>query len=264
MWMYHVTNQNVQDDARKPNWDKIEPCGIANDETYDGDLLGLPLASFTTTLILLLSHSTVVDFPKQSPYPRSAEERSSHHRVKVKFNINDYHIFWMNSHTTGTSGVTQIQLLCIRKNDREELEDKIYKTLLQYYKDKELTTEQLEEYFPDGQANVYDSQNEPFFVNVHFVCAIDIHNGEWDTVRKMGTGTGELHHSPSINRNDRCSLWCMKQHVKGLNDAIGNLTTCYGIKKFGEIVTALKSEFDSTFPSLLAQLDINAPNNDAN
>lgn len=262
--MYHVTN--VQDNARKPNWDKIKPYSIANDETYDGDLLGLPLASFTTTLT---SYQGSNSLPTISPYPRSAEVGSSHHRVKVQFNMNDYYIFWMNSHKTGTSGVTQIQLLCIRKNNREELENKIYETLLQYYKDKELTTEQLEGYFPNGQANVYDSKNKTF-VNVHFVCAIDIRDGQWDTVERGRFRTGELHHSPSINCNDFCLLWCMKQQVIALiNDEIGKLTTPLTEEKSEEIVRYLKLELNSALdnkllPSLLAQLNINAHDNNTN
>ena len=40
IWIYHVTKETVN-----PNWSAIKACSIA----YDGDLLGLPLASFTTT-----------------------------------------------------------------------------------------------------------------------------------------------------------------------------------------------------------------------
>ena len=43
--MYHVTKE-----VKEPKWSKIEARCIANDKRYDGDLLGLPLASFTTTL----------------------------------------------------------------------------------------------------------------------------------------------------------------------------------------------------------------------
>ena len=44
--MYHVTNQSGRN---KPHWRTIKAQSIANDRTYDGHLLGLPLASFTTT-----------------------------------------------------------------------------------------------------------------------------------------------------------------------------------------------------------------------
>ena len=65
IWMYHVTNVSAQN--RRPDWHEIKPCSIANDKTYDGDLLGLPLASFTTTRY----DGGHRDMPTISPYPRN-------------------------------------------------------------------------------------------------------------------------------------------------------------------------------------------------
>ena len=87
--MYHVTNQNA-----RPDWDTIEPVSIANDETYDGNLLGLPLASFTTTLNEF-PHNTI-GLPTISPYPRNINPENmytgSYHRVKIQFIKNDHYI----------------------------------------------------------------------------------------------------------------------------------------------------------------------------
>ena len=152
--MYHVTKQREQDN--RPNWDTIEPHSVANDKTYDGDILGLPLASFTTTLN---EYNDVIDLPTISPYPRNINRTfysGNHHRVKIKFNINHYCFFSMAENST-PSNITQIQLLCIRKSDdRDSFEDKVYGILLQHYRKKKLTKQLLNKYFPNGQANVYN------------------------------------------------------------------------------------------------------------
>lgn len=65
--MYHVTNVCHKDDNQKhPKWNVIKP-NVANDATYDGHLVGLPVACFTTTLFQ-------GRLPDQSPYPRLQQD----------------------------------------------------------------------------------------------------------------------------------------------------------------------------------------------
>ena len=223
--MYHVTKETIN-----PNWSTIKACSIANDETYDGDLLGLPLASFTTTQNEYMGK---IKLPTISPYPRNIGRvvyTGSYRRVKIRFKMNDYHIFLMGKSSTSINNkISQIQLLCIRRsdNDRDQFEDEVYGILLKYYKDKKLTEQSLKKYFPDRQANVYKGQSrneaDRMFVNVHFTYDVDISVGvEWDTVSKLGgTGTGKIDHRfDDIKLDDLRSLWCMKHHFKTLNDKI--------------------------------------------
>ena len=219
--MYHVTN--VSDQNPRPDWDAIEPVSIANDETYDGDLLGLPLASFSTTLFFQQNgrHS----LPTKSPYPRNIHGKNHsgrHHRVRIKFYKNHFHIFLMGTYETMvSSGATQVQLLCIRKHGRDQFEDGVYGILLQHYRERELTEQSLDKYFPCGGANVYkgDSDMEIYkmFVNVHFTYSIDVSSGaQWDVVQKSNSiGTGQIDETfDCIQLDDLRSLWCTKHYVK--------------------------------------------------
>ena len=73
--MYHVTKE-----VKDTKWSKIEARCIANDKTYDGDLLGLPLASFTTTLN---EYNGKIGLPTSSPYPRCAQANEKHYRMTI-------------------------------------------------------------------------------------------------------------------------------------------------------------------------------------
>ena len=75
--MYHVTNVSVYYSSNHPKWTEIRPS-VANDKAYDGELVGLPVASFTTTLYN-------GNLPTFSPYPRNGNENDHYWRVKVPF-----------------------------------------------------------------------------------------------------------------------------------------------------------------------------------
>lgn len=255
--MYHVTNQSKQKD--KPDWGTVEARSIANDKTYDGALLGLPLASFTTTLN---KYQGIIDLPTISPYPRNRHDLNIkysgyHWRVITRFNMNDYHIFLMGDNSNGTT-TSQVQLLCIRKSDdqRDQVEDEVYGILLKHFKNKKLTESQLKKYFPKEGANVYDNKSpeaaDRMFVNVHFTFDYKIPEGisEWDTVRKQGE-TGEIvYRLNDIELNDLRSLWCMKHHFKALNNTIVeqfNEKAPEYYYKLWKIAKDLQSEFKQTF-----------------
>ena len=209
--MYHVTNVSDKEETPK-SWMNIEARSIANDKIYDGDLFGLPLASFTTT-----SYINQDALPTTSPYPRNAQRKEKHHRVKTRFVINDYYIYLMGEHKTGSR--TQIQLLCIRKQDRDPFEDKVYSLLQNSEKAS------LHKYFPNQRSNIYDSNNK-MFVNVHFTYAIDItgEKGQWDTVERGDQGTGEIDFELNdIELSDLRSMWCIFQEFKIIQDEISGL-----------------------------------------
>ena len=221
--MYHVTN--VKEEDPQPNWETVKACSIANDKIYDGDLLGLPLASFTTTLYNDKAKGKI-DLPTISPYPRSIPDKlvkpgTKHHRVKTPFFMDDYHIYFMVEHKgQGSNACTQIQLLCIRKQGRDSFEDEVFSIMLQHHKKVLLNT-----YFPNGEANIYTTDHK-VFVNVHFTHDIDIKGAVWDVVPKADVGTGEL--DPELNDSkfelsELRSLWCIKHHFNILNDKILHL-----------------------------------------
>ena len=250
--MYYVTNRSAQHD--RPDWDTIEPMSIANDETYDGDLLGLPLASFTTTLFY--RHTGRHTLPTKSPYPRNIHGKDHsgrhHHRVKIKFYKHHYHIFLMATYETkGSRGAIQIQLLCIKKHGRDQIEDEVYGILLQHYRERELTEQTLDTYFPCGDANVYrgdsDIEVHKMFVNVHFTYPIDVRTGaHWDIVQKSNLiGTGKIDETfTCIRPDDLRSLWCIKHYFMALKDKVVNLDN---IPKIRQILAPPQLQLKSLF-----------------
>ena len=98
--------------------------------------------------------------------------------------MSDYHIFLMGEKITpsakSSNKNTQIQLLCIRRNDdeRDQFEDEVYGILLMYHRKQKLTERKLNKYFPSEQANVFNnsshSEADRMFVNVHFTFDVDI------------------------------------------------------------------------------------------
>ena len=224
--MYHVTN--VKEEDPQPNWETVKACSIANDKIYDGDLLGLPLASFTTTSYI--NDKGKIGLPTISPYPRSIPDLkkyvkpgTKHHRVKTPFYMDDYHIYYMGEHKGQSSNAcTQIQLLCIRKQGRDSFEDEVFGIMLLQHYEKVLLPNT---YFPNGEANIYTTENK-VFVNVHFTHDIDIRGAAWDLVPKRDLGTGKL--DPELNDrhfelSELRSLWCIKHHFNILNDKILHL-----------------------------------------
>ena len=85
--MYHVTNVSVDKSPKPPEWNMIKPS-VANDPVYNGNLLGLPVAFFTTTL-----RDGIL--PDQSPYPTGSRPDVLHWQVKIPFNVSKFKFFLM-------------------------------------------------------------------------------------------------------------------------------------------------------------------------
>lgn len=254
--MYHVTNQSAKQPV--PNWNEIEPCSIANDATYDGDLLGLPLASFTTTRY---KDAGTIGFPTVSPYPRNitgTQYGGSHHRVKIWFNKTDFFIYNMSNHITEKRHIRQIQLLCIRKNGRDDFENEVYGILLKHFKKNLLEAHNLNEFFPNGQANVYDkNSHHKMFVNVHFTYSVDATGAEWDTVQKLTTvGHGDIDQKFDYIKLDSLrSLWCLQHNLKALTDKIKDLENIPEVRQIlAPLQSNLKSLFDQRDEDLIKKL----------
>ena len=135
--MYHVTNQSAQN--ARPDWDTIEPVSIANNEKYDGNLLGLPLASFTTTQN---EFRNTIDLPTISPYPRNINQNiytGSYHRVKIQFIKNDHYISLIC-----VKHKVKFNCCALKKHGRNQFEDEVYGILLQHYRGRELIEQTLD------------------------------------------------------------------------------------------------------------------------
>ena len=170
--MYHVTDVLEDISSVHPDWTEIKPS-VADDKTFDGELVRLPVASFTTTLY-------DGDLPTMSPYPRYGIEGKSYWRVAVPFEYDKYNIYLMNDHPT------QIHLLCLAK-DGTDVEIILSAILMK----RCLTNEHAAMYFPNGQVNEYTSTK--IFVNVAFIKAIKISDeGTWDTVPRTHHSHGDL------------------------------------------------------------------------
>ena len=182
--MYHVTNVSVDKSPKPPDWNMINPT-VANDTVYNGSLLGLPVAFFTTTLYQR-------NLPNKSPYPRGAMTGAKHWRVTIPFNFHKFKLFLMHKHKTPNSGVTQIHLLCLENSEAENI-----LTTVLTHKEKPIDGPKLEQYFPNEKANEYTQDR--MFVNVSFINPVSItEDAKWDTVPKNNKGQGNIF-NPSFN-----------------------------------------------------------------
>ena len=168
--MYHVTNVSVDKSPKPPEWNMIKPS-VANDPVYNGNLLGLPVAFFTTTLFNS-------ELPKISPYPRGGTKGTHHWRVTIPFDYCKFKIFLMNKYKTDKSGVTQVHLLCLNEENSEA--DKLLITVLTHKGILIDTTE----YFPEKTA-ADELEQGCTVVNVSFINPVLIgEDAKWDTVSK--------------------------------------------------------------------------------
>ena len=83
--IYHVTN--ILGTQNQPVWDEIT-THLAYDQHFDGAMVGLPVACFTTTLYK-------GGLPTLSTYPRSAEHEVEHWRVNFTINLNDFNLIFI-------------------------------------------------------------------------------------------------------------------------------------------------------------------------
>ena len=198
--MYHVTNISKDDSSDNPDWVEIRQ-NVADDKTYDGNLVGLPVASFTTT-------QRNGKLPIFSPYPRNGIKGKLYWRVAVPFRYDDYNIFLMNDN------LKQIHLLCLTK-DGTAVENILSAAL----EKRSLTDKQFATYFPNNQPNEYiDSK---IFVNVGFIQPIQIPGKEsWDTVKRSGHGHGELVMTANKDNIQLLDNWGCSQLRLSWRDAI--------------------------------------------
>ena len=178
--MYHVTNVSKDKSPQQPDWHIIKPS-VANDTTYNGSLLGLPVVFFTTTLFK----------NKTSPYPRGATTGIKHWRVRIQFDYRKFNLFLMNERKTDKSGATQIHLLCL--NEHNSKAEKLLTTVL-IQKKKLIDGTRLNQFFPNGKGNVY-TKVDRMVVNVSFINPVSLNKNakyKWDTVRKTDFGSGKI------------------------------------------------------------------------
>ena len=226
MRMYHVTNVRasaiskhafvtiggdkhaISVATKEPDWSKVRLC-VPHDKYFDGDLCGLPVACFTTTLYK-------GELPDRSPYPRNAAPGTEHWRVSVPFDPDDYEIFKMHEACIifeSNEVCGQVQLLCLKKKlvtarDQHLDPDVLLMDLFMKSRDwtkKLLTKKDLETYFPDGNPNdcMYSNLEQKFFVNVHFVNPVPLFDtAEWTPVVKeheSGYNPIEKHFNALLN-----------------------------------------------------------------
>ena len=159
--MYHVTNVSVDESSQHPDWPTIKPT-VANDTVYNGSLLGLPVAFFTTTKFKNMP-------PNESPYPRGAATGIEHWRVTIPFDYRKFSLFLMNERKTDKSGVTQIHLLCLNKHNSKA--EKLLTTVLTH-KEKLIDGTRLNRYFPNSTANEFTQGG--IIVNVSFINPVSV------------------------------------------------------------------------------------------
>lgn len=202
--MYHVTNISSRDEngqvvnSDHPDWNEIRPH-VANDKRWDGKLVGLPVAFFTTTLYQ-------GDLPTISPYPKSGVVNSRHWRVSVPFNPDHYKILEMARHEK------QVHLLCLDVINGNDIEKGLVDILntglgLQLYLEAD-----REQYFPDGQANDYMQLHTNYFVNVCFIKPVQIgEDAEWDEVQRKDRGCSCGNDGNAGNEIDLLEAWGEQQ-----------------------------------------------------
>ena len=189
--MYHVTNVCSKDhegkvvNANHPDWDVIQR-NVADDEHYDGELVGLPVVCFTTT-------KYNGGPPNYSPYPRLQQDgkpvpkNTKHWRVSVPFNPNRYKIFKM------AQCGKQRHLLCLDDTQDGTDSERALVDILSMLGLK-LSSEDHNQYFPSGRANDY--ANARFFVNVCFITPIPIKgeniDAKWDDVCRNDLKYGNI------------------------------------------------------------------------
>lgn len=200
--MYHVTN--IPECDKEPKWTEIK-LSVADAEEYDGKLIGLPVAFFTTT-------QYDGGLPTASPYPRDGRSGDLHWRVAMPFNPNEYKIFEMASTLIGRK---QVHLLCLDKADNYTRHfEKVLVEILEE-RNLEVESDKFDEYFPNGGAN--DSKTN-LWVNVCFITPVKIGvNASWDTVKKFVANPGRRKEfSRDLENVDLINDWGIKQlnHLK--------------------------------------------------
>ena len=178
---YHVTNLEQSHERYK----MLRPS-IADDETYDGDLVGLPVVCLSTTLY---DNNGDLELPSTSPYPRTGTEGRKYQRVKISLsNFQGFDWWRMNNHDH------QFHLLFTRANGH-------WSTMLR--KSINTTFERIDQAdcqhltFKEGlwRVNAYRPGPCPIipFVNIFVLKPVQLDDGgcEWDIVTRNNLGQGK-------------------------------------------------------------------------
>ena len=225
--MYHVTNQKICNP--QPTWNFVRLCK-PNDVDYDGQLYGLPVACFTTTL-------RDGSFPIVSPYPRNAAIKTSHWRVSVPFDPAKYTIFKVKN------GVPiQQHLLCLRNDEASPLEI-FLKAVLPLSFTVESAETGYNECFPRGsigcEANEY-SRGRKIFVNVHFIHPVPISDdahAEWDRAQKKGSYDAGLPLRGTVAK-------LLKEWIKEQISSLADLRICAWLDQLLDVLIEHQRDVD--------------------
>ena len=192
--MYHVTNQSG--DSPQPNWGEIR-VHAANDRHYDGDMWGLPVACFTTTVFKGQP-------PDSSPYPRSARPGQEHWRVSVWTDLSKYNLLLLNS----VGSQHHVLALKIEGWEAEVFE------LLRY----RFPLAPRDAFFPDSRENEYRHTN--FIVNLNFVShvSLPLFLTRWEKVPKQDCGSGRLQEVPGSSTDEQLKAWLGAQLESTVRD----------------------------------------------
>ena len=200
--MYHVTNIRANED--NDNRYEALQTNIADDRTYDGLLMGLPVVCFTTTLYEDRNHPIML--PNKSPYPRGGNQGEMYKRVSVPLDrFQDYdwwemrpgndqvHLLFTNRHW---SGMLRNAIRPIPHVDKQHYE------YLQYHREGRNAGWHLNVYKPGP------------FVNISVLDEVQLDDEcDWDEVehRVPGYGHGEIVEFQQRDHHYRKERWILEK-----------------------------------------------------
>lgn len=174
--LYHVTN--VDTTRRAPTWRFLKEA-IAIDAFFDGDLYGLPVVCFSSTLIN-------GRLPRWSPYPTQGDAGRSHWRVTLTVDPARFRVFLLNEITNDNRRQTHLLFL-----DCDVTLEANLANVLPHFDHRELSAPHWGGYLPSGRGNEYQGNH---WVNVCFLGPFSLPNSNyrWDPVEKRSFGPGKL------------------------------------------------------------------------
>jgi hypothetical protein len=199
--IYHVSNVPASSPA--PQWTHVQPS-LLRDQTYDGPMVGLETAAFSSTLIN-------GKMPRRTTYPTRAAAGTKWWRTAFTFDPRGQRMFLMHEYTTKESGVRQVQLLCCSIADPAESDFAVALATIGF---RELQPPHYNDFLPNGRGNSFDNT---MWVNLHFLAYVPVMGGaaSWRKVAKMGdTGAGQLVALKAVpGKVAMMSKWLEKYHT---------------------------------------------------
>ena len=220
---YHVTNIPASNDELEYQHLTLN---VADDKTYDGILVGLPVVCLSTTCYCDFRDENKVKLPTKSPYPRlrgpnprpeELEELKGkmHKRVSVPLRKFQGYDWWKMNSTD-----EQIHLLFTRDNwstmlrnsigaQFKAIDDKQNNDYLRFHEDTE-----------EWQRNLYKMKGEEIchpFVNIFFVDEVQLDEDcTWDEVPHSGAKTGSRREFQEKDKQHHREKWILEK-VMGVN-----------------------------------------------